>query len=875
MKKLIIFSFRFKGKTEYLLSHYLQSELETVLLYPNFSRIKEVKKIYCGLTGKNLLPEMLTVKTLALKLIEENSEKKIIDELRRYAILLKIISNSGRFDEFSMIGITEGINNLIKDIKTSFEKFPDYHLIKKEIENYPWKFEKNKDDLLFAFQIIEEYENYIQKNNFIDIEDIYNEAEKYIGSLNKKRLIIENFYEILPSQRKFFSSLVNNFPEVIFAFSYDEDISPDVKELILDKTINFVKGITEWQLEKPEGEKRDVKVECYSFPSQDEEIKGIGRLISMAIKEKKLTLDDFSIVCPDMPEYRDIIHRILSRYNIPCELIPGYTLNNEPSVVSLLQIFIFIQTFDWKTLMGILTSPYFKNISFQDVKKFSCISRDKFKGVGFSKDDFYRFKNPSLELIKESVDILDVSTDTLKNWIKRLLQVIEKLKWKPSDNEIEAKFYDILDKINEDFYVSPSQFLNILKKTLEFVEVEEVRGEGLRVSGVIESTGLEKEICFFAGATEENFPNAPKLQEIFMPDKLRTKIGLPEYKLRIARDRLDMHRILSENTKVIFTYPVKIGERSQMKSIFLFNFEEKTIQEESYVSKPLKIFNFDFSLDRFYEKFRREGKIKIGVTALELFLRCRYKFYLRYIKEIEPYAVPEIAEAPDKWGTIIHNVMKEIFENYKGKVLEKKDANNCIEEFKEKLFSSIKSQSYISEFYKQVMLIRAEEVIEKFKKIILSHTGSKLLEVEYKIEEGGSNYLLEGRIDRIERNEKGIYIIDIKTGTSTLPSFTRHDFFNKGNIQIPVYMWMYRKKFNPDQDVYGAIWNFTFKELDNKKGEEKIYEQKKRKVDYLDELDDYFNHIFGEMLKGNIDFQPEENQFCYLCDYRTQCPNGK
>jgi len=132
---------------------------------------------------------------------------------------------------------------------------------------------------------------------------------------------------------------------------------------------------------------------------------------------------------------------------------------------------------------------------------------------------------------------------------------------------------------------------------------------------------------------------------------------------------------------------------------------------------------------------------------------------------------------------------------------------------------------------------------------------------------------LKGIIDRIEENENGIYIIDVKTGTSSLPSFTENDFFNRGNIQIPSYMWMYENKFNPEKEVYGAIWNFSFKESENKKSEEKIYEQKKRKVDYLDLLGEFFENIFENMIKGKIDFQPKENQSCFYCEYKTQCPN--
>ena len=876
MKKLIIFPFSFHGKTEFVLKNYL--DVDTLFVYPNFSKIKEVKKLYSKIVKNCLLPEIKTVKSLALQIIEENSEKKIVNELQRYLIILKLIKESGRYEGISIIGIGEGINNLIKDIKTSFKEEPDYEKLKDYVEKYPWKFEKNKEDLLFAIEIIKKYQDYLEEENLLDIDDIYREAEKYTMKIGGKRLIIENFYEILPSQRNFFASLIKHFPDVIFTFSYDKNISPDVKEMILDKTLNFIKNVERWELVEVKCEKRNLDIECYNFPSQDEEVKGIVKLIGKYLKENpSLKLDDFSIICPDMPGYRETISRIFKRYEIPSELIPGFALNNEPGIISLLEILTFVQSYDWKTLMSILTSPYFKNIKLKDVKKFSSYTREKYEGIGFTEDDFKKNNNPALIPVKECAEILDVKIDTVKNWGERLLKVSEKLKWEVPDVEVKNKFYKVVEGLNQDFYVSSSEFLNILKKALQFEEVEQARGEGLRISGVIESTGIEKKISFVPGVTEENFPNAPKLQEIFIPDRLKEEMGLSDYKLRIARDRLDMHRIINENEKVIFTYPSKIEGRNQMKSIFLFNFPDKTISGDIADYKTGEIFKFNFSMDKFYRKFliSKEGKnkIKMGVTQLEKFLKCPYKFYLELVEEIKPYKAPEIEESSRIWGNMIHQIMKEIFKEFEGKIFKKEDVKDVVKTFAEKIEKGILESKEISSFYKDIMRIRAKEVIAKFERIIEKHTGNKIVSVEKEIIHEGENFILKGIIDRIEENENGIYIIDIKTGTSSLPSFTENDFFNKGNIQIPSYMWMYKNKFKIEKEIYGAIWNFSFKEFESKKMEEKIYEQKRRKIDYFDCIGEFFENIFEKMIKGEIDFQPEENQSCFYCEYKTQCPN--
>ncbi|MGC8977283.1 MAG: PD-(D/E)XK nuclease family protein [Candidatus Ratteibacteria bacterium] len=880
MKKIYLFPLNFKNKSSFLLEEIKKLNIEEKFIYltSNFCKLQDFKIRFLKEFKKNQLPPMFTLKSISLKLIYENSPKRVISDIEKYLIILEILKNERKKrTTYSDEGLAKIILNFIKELKIASFCPSDISEIKKCLPDF--KFEQNKKNIEFALEIFEKYENFLFKNNLIDLEDIYREGEKYIKQINFENVILENFLEFPDYQRNFISELIKSSKNTLICYFDPSYFSPDTKELIVDETLKFLNGITKWEVEKVKGETFETEIECFNFPTKEEEIKGIIYLINEEFKKnKKLNLDDIMITCPNMPDYRNHIKRIFSRFNLPVELIPGYSFTYEPSISSIFEFFIFSDTYDWNNLMNILTCPYFTKINKKGLEKFSEISRERFENTGFYKDDFEKLSDSNLDIIKECIKLLRNEKMSLNDWKEIIEKILEKTGWQPSEEEIKLEFERIIKKMNGSYNLTKEEFINLMRKLLEMVEIEEGKGEGIRVSGVIESLGIEKKLCFFSGATEENFPNSPKIEEFFLPERTKKELGLDYFEKRVARDRSDFYRIKNEHEKVIFTYPSKIEDRLQMKSIFIFDLKPKQLIFQNFLSTSRKIFEIKIDIDKFENLYIKNNKFCIRITDLESLLKCPYKFYLKNVEKIEPYRIPSIREIPTLWGIIIHESFRETFEYEKGNPIEKEKIEEYKEKFKTTLFRKTEKfldENKISSIYKNIVELRALEVLNKFEKIINDWSGNIFCEFENDIEFESKMWRLKGRIDILAKKNGKTTIIDIKTGTYTDYFYTENDFMKNKNIQLPLYVLIYSKLNNIlYQQINGEIWNFSFIEKEENKYI-KVFDFSDKKFDYMNKIDQFLNGISENILKRKFQFIPKTENCEYGCEYKQLCIYGK
>ncbi|MCM8803673.1 MAG: PD-(D/E)XK nuclease family protein [Candidatus Omnitrophica bacterium] len=879
MKKIFLLPLNFKEKTSFLIDQIEKTNILDNFVYitSNFCKLHDFKFKFFKKLKKSTLPQMFTLKSLALKLIYEKSPKRVISDIEKYIIILEIIKKERKINQaYTDEGLAKIISNFIKEFKISSLNFSD---IKKIISEFQCKFDNNKKNLEFALDIFEKYENLLDKNNIIDLEDIYDEGENYIEKEYFKNIVFENILEFPKYQRNFIKKLVNLSENVFISYFEPSHFSPDTRELIIDDTLKFLNEITTWEIEKVKGEQNEIILECFNFSNKEEEIKGIINLIGEELKKnKEITFDDIIITCPNMLDYRNYIKRIFSRFNLPIELIPGYSFINESSISPIFEFFIFSDTYDWNSLMNILTSPYFTKINKKEVETFSKISREKFENTGFYKEDFEKLLDNNLKIIKECIDLIDNGKKKLEEWKNILENILEKTGWQPSELEIKFEFERLIKKMSGSYYLTKEEFINLMKKLLEMIEVEEGKGEGIRVSGIIESLGIEKKICFFCGATEENFPNSPKIEEFLLPDKIKKDLGIDYFEKRVARDRSDFYRIKNEHEKVIFTYPSKIEDRLQMKSIFIFDMEPKHPFFQQFLIPPKEIFKVKIDIEKFESMYLKENKFVIRVTDLESLLKCPYKFYLKNVEKIEPYQIPQIRETPDLWGKIIHESFKETFENEKNKPIEEKKLKEYKDRFESLIFQKIEDyfkKERISSIYKNIVNLRTNEVLNKFEQIIKECFGTIFLNFEKDIEFKNDKIKLKGRVDILGEKENEIIIIDIKTGTSTEFYYTENDFMNNKNIQLPLYIWIYHKEKNiPYQKIKGEIWNFSF--IEEKNNFIKSYDfSNNKKFGYMEKIEEFLNQITHDILERKFQFIPENNKCEYICEYKELCIYGK
>ena len=883
MKKIFLFPLNFKNKTEFLLEEIKKSNILENFIYitSNFCKVQDFKLRFYNKLSHYILPKTFTLKSFAVKIVNENSSKKVISEIEKYLIILELIKNKRDKNlYYTDEGFAKVISNFIKEVKISKIQISE---IQKAIDNFIWKYQDNKKNIEFALRIFDEYENYLSRKNFIDNEDIYDEAIKYIKKYDFRNVVIENILEFPNNQKDFVSELIKTSDNILISFFNPEEFSPDTKELIVNETLKFLNSVENFEKEKVDGEIYYSKIECYNFPTKEEEIKGLINLINIEmINNRELNLNDFIITCPDMLNYRDYIKRVFSRFNIPIEIIPGYSFIFEPSVSPIFELFTLSESCDWNVLMNILTSPYFTVFDKKLVDKFSKETREKFENMGFYKDDFENMNDKNIKKIKECINLLNKKSEiTLDEWKDILDKILTKMGWKPHKIEIKQDFLNLIKKLKGSYYLTKEEFINLIRKLLEMIEVEKGEGCGIRVSGTIESLGIERKICFFCGVTEENFPNSPQIEEFLIPDKIKKDLGLDYFEKRVARDRSDFYRIKNEHEKIIFTYPSKVEDKLQMKSIFIFDIDSKSTPLWDISFKEKELFKPVIHFSKFKKKYIKNNKLKIEVTELEKLLKCPYKFYLEKVENIKPYRTPKVQEVPKLWGEIIHISFQKTFEDKKNVFIENKDIKEYIDKFESLVYQEIENkykEKQISTIYKKIMELRVNEILNKFNEIICKFSGNKFLNFEEEKKFKNDKILLKGRIDIVGKTSNGDFIIiDIKTGTGRNPSYTKSDFENNYNMQLPLYVWMYSKLNGLDyRRVKAEIWNFSF--LEEREEVIKRYNFiDSEKFGYIEKFEEFLNKISEKIIKGEI-FSISNFEKCeYYCEYKENCifKNGK
>lgn len=125
------------------------------------------------------------------------------------------------------------------------------------------------------------------------------------------------------------------------------------------------------------------------------------------------------------------------------------------------------------------------------------------------------------------------------------------------------------------------------------------------------------------------------------------------------------------------------------------------------------------------------------------------------------------------------------------------------------------------------------------------------------LDEAG-RYQLQGYIDRLVRQEQGVYEIhDYKTSGGRLPS----DADLRADRQLTLYQMAVEKRF-PDAREIRLVWHYL------------VYDQTKTSARTPREIEQHRKQTIGliDTIEATRAFPPHESALCRWCEYRDICP---
>ncbi len=346
---------------------------------------------------------------------------------------------------------------------------------------------------------------------------------------------------------------------------------------------------------------------------------------------------------------------------------------------------------------------------------------------------------------------------------------------------------------------------------------------GLQVLGMLETRLLDFDRVILLSANEGILPK-PAEKPSFVPYSLRAGFGLPTPEHNDAIYAYYFYRLIQRAGTVVLVYNsssggMQTGERSRFLHQLVY---EMHLPVEEYSPKttiariPVK----DIVIDKHENHLKPyiTGGVMLSPSAVSEYLNCSLRFYFHRVANLpQP---EEIAEEIDArlFGNLLHYALKHIYETFGKNMVTREKLEPLLRDdkyidealahafgrelFGEKSGKSSRQPEGFNLIVKQVL----HTYIRQFLRREMDDCPFSIVSLEeryagaFEVKANGTVYNIEvgGIIDRIDRKEGRIRIIDYKTGTPGSVFPTLESLFdagdklrNDGAFQVLLYALVY------------------------------------------------------------------------------------
>ncbi len=443
---------------------------------------------------------------------------------------------------------------------------------------------------------------------------------------------------------------------------------------------------------------------------------------------------------------------------------------------------------------------------------------------------------------------------------------------------------------------------------------------GLQILGTLETRLLHFDRVYLLDMTEDALPGAPA-RDPLLPDNLRPLLGLPDNSRRDMLAAHTFHRLIAGAKEVVLYWQegVQTGVmdgkklRSRLVEEAIWRVEQKRRALLRPGTEPLFSSAFPMAeppvplyapiprTDAINESMKEVMARSLSPTGLDTYISCPARFFRRYVCTLKE--ADEVMEGDDHLGVgnLLHTVLQRAFQPFLGLPvgpgsLRPETLEQLFREELEKsgLAVNLPAQSrFMLEAAGPVRLrnfaAAQPEVLELLQ---LEHKASAVLEA------GGRRFTLEGKIDRLDRREQGLVILDYKSGsTSRQPhrTFWNDDFLWEAmeewlpgkadplpdiarslpSIQLPAYLYMCgHDPENAEHFRYSPLFDAALVQLADR-GEEipllgTTVDDEAREFIIAERIPALLRFVLRHMATAP-DFAPRRTDRCERCPYRNCC----
>ncbi len=440
-----------------------------------------------------------------------------------------------------------------------------------------------------------------------------------------------------------------------------------------------------------------------------------------------------------------------------------------------------------------------------------------------------------------------------------------------------------------------------------------------------ETANLDFEQVFILGMNEGALP-AKNGQGSFIPYNLRRGYGLPTMDtFQASLDAYYFYRLLQRAQQVQITYSTSTGEvakKEMSRYLWQLLYESKLpIEKHTLTSTihsptiyPIIIKKDEPVLRSLQQYIITPGQVTRTLTpaALNTYLDCSLQFYFRYIVGLQaPPQLPGEGIEAVRFGTLVHEVLEKLYTALQAAKQETLIQRSDIVSFRQQLPSlmgaiiaatrqnnlaggqSIIEQGVVQKVVDKILAL--DEAYAPFELVGVEVGRGEPLATRFKLQDG-REFILRGIIDRVDRKQGVVRVIDYKTGSdspyaeSISSLFDRRPRRNKAFLQTFLYGWLLQRqeKYRLDQVVpilvnTRAIFQPDFDprlklplEPQDVRSDAKTTARGYVYIDaitpYQQEFEARLEALLIELLDPQIPFlQTDNRQLCAQCPYNRIC----
>ncbi len=388
--------------------------------------------------------------------------------------------------------------------------------------------------------------------------------------------------------------------------------------------------------------------------------------------------------------------------------------------------------------------------------------------------------------------------------------------------------------------------LSLFMQRLAQRTMDDVRGGKVTVMGVLETRMIEFDAVIIVDFDDKNVPKRSE-KDMFLNTTLREMASLPTMSDRENLQKHYYEMLMSRSCEVAISY---VNSSQNSASRFLKQLGIQAQKQHHDIAYSEILFTSGKKIAKADKEIVVEYSFKdkeLSASMLKTYLVCKRKYYYKYIQQIKNHTIARDMPQEYEIGNIVHKALAELYS--------KKNAYFDVDSLRKDLHKELDKARGESEL--EIYLIALQKKrLESFyaKEVERFERGFKVLHTEKKLKAPFCGMNLSGIVDRIDKKDNIVEVLDYKTGSYAL--YTQKNVAQATDFQLEFYYLL--------AGGFGNVEGCFFYDLkDVKIVEENLL---KEKLNLLQA------HIKDLLMVEEIECtKTQELKHCQFCEYALMC----